>query len=279
MKKIMKRLISWLIYTLAISSVCAQDIQSTLQLAKNSLKNHEFVEAEKLFKRVLFFDSTSSYDQDVLEGLAYASFVQTKYKQASAYFLSLSQLTGSQTHYYWHIITQLKLEQWMFAKRSALNIVDSTEDAKVSKKIFLGLTEFALRNFDVSKKYFVEAEEILNKQFETESIFQNAKKINKRSKAKAIILSGVMPGLGQAYTGHIKEGINSFMLISTIGAVYASVLINIGLVDAIITILPWFHRYYVGGMNAAGGMVNEFIEEKLLLEYNNLVLLYGPEIQ
>lgn len=260
---------------MAINSVCGQDLAETLALASSNLKSGQLSEAEIMYRRVAYFDTTNIYEEQTIEGLAHISYMQGRFDEASGYFLSLSRISANRLHYYYHVLSLMKGERWMLAKAALLSSTDSSPNVLISKEIMLGLIEFGLRDFERSEQHFGEAKKLLATDIDDEKIFINVKKVNRKNRTKAIILSGLLPGLGQAYSGHYKEGVNSFFLISAIGLVYYYTLTNVGILDAIISVLPWVHRYYVGGMNTAAELVDDFKDDKLLVHYNDLVILYG----
>ena len=110
-------------------------------------------------------------------------------------------------------------------------------------------------------------------------VFRSVDKVNKKTKMKAILLSAVFPGTGQAYSRHYKEGINSLITISAFGAAYVFTITNYGLVVGLISVSPWFQRYYVGGMNSAADLLEEYKAEQFDQLYNRLVSEYAGMIQ
>lgn len=275
----MKRLITWWICILVISATNAQNLGATLQLAAANLDRGELNEAEFLYSRVSFFDKSGIYKAKTLEGLAHLAYMKEDYSRASNYFLSLNRLSQNATDYYYHILALIKAEQWMSAKAGLFTMEDSTHEMTISKKILMGLVDFNIGEVEMAKLHFDDAEKLLKVALDTEGIFRKMKRVHKKNKIKAIILSGVLPGLGQAYSGHIKEGVNSLFVVGAIGVVYLYTLTNIGAIDGLISIMPWFHRYYVGGMNTAAEMVDRYKREELMILHNELVRSYGQYIQ
>jgi hypothetical protein len=67
-------------------------------------------------------------------------------------------------------------------------------------------------------------------------------------------MSIFLPGLGQFYAGDIKNGLNSLLLTGGFFTIGFIVAINYSLVDAMVAVVPWIQRYYVGGYNRAAGI-------------------------
>lgn len=271
-------IICWIFITIS-TKISAQDIQLTLEMARQSLTEKRYEDAADLFRRVIFFDKASNYDTLSIEGLAVSSFYLQEYDQAAKFFLILHRNSGKSDHYFYYVLSLLSQEKILDAKRAALSIMDSTVRLSTSKSIILGLVEFRLTNFDAARKHLEEVNRLTKADNEQlNRIFERAARIDKKNKITAVLMSGVVPGLGQAYSGHYREGANSLALMSIFSVVYVYSIINFGTVDAIISVLPWFHRYYVGGMNAAAGLVTDYKEDHWAELHNELVTIYGAHI-
>lgn len=274
----MRKQTNWLIFILAISVAQSQDLINTLNLASYHLERNELTESESLYRRVAFFDSLRAYQEETLEGLAYIHYLKSDFEQSAGYFLSLYRVTENPGYFYNYVLAILKERNWLIAKSALLGFRPMSSEGKVSKEIFLGLIEFNLKNFERSKGHFSKAESLLDVSLDDEAIFKETQRINRKNKIKAIIMSGFLPGLGQVYSKHYKEGLNSFLLVGTIGVVYYYTMINIGILDSLISVLPWLNRYYVGGMNLAADLVDNHKEDQFNVEYNKLVKLFGQYI-
>ncbi len=57
-----------------------------------------------------------------------------------------------------------------------------------------------------------------------------------------------MPGLGQFYNGDYKNAANSFILSGALITLLFAVAVNYTFVDAMASVIPYFQRYYFGGM-------------------------------
>ena len=276
----MKRQISWLICISITSAVVSgQDLSTSLSMAETNLGEGRYQDAEMLYRRVLFFDSSYRYQAETIRGLATISFRNQKFDESSKYYLTLSRITNEPSYYYAHILSLLKDENWVLAKRSALNMQDTSLHVSVSKDIFLALASFGLGDFETSSSFLDKAEEKLGVEVDQKDIFDQVGRVDKKSRTKAIVMSAIVPGSGQLYSKHYGEAANSFLLISAVGLVYYYSLTQIGFLDALISVSPWLNKYYVGGMNRAAELVDIYKSEEFLLLYNNVVDLYGKHIR
>ena len=83
---------------------------------------------------------------------------------------------------------------------------------------------------------------------ETEmALIKNEKKNPKRARTLSVIL----PGLGQAVNGQVKDGANSFLLIGGLTYFMLDLATVLSLPNSILSFGPWIFRYYVGGINNA----------------------------
>ena len=105
----MSRHISWLIFILITNAASmGQDLSSTLSMAEVNLNEGRYADAEMLYRRVLFFDSSYRYQTETIKGLATISFRTGQFDASSKYYLTLSRITGQPAYYYAHILSLLK---------------------------------------------------------------------------------------------------------------------------------------------------------------------------
>jgi tetratricopeptide (TPR) repeat protein len=267
-------LIFWIAIIPTISQ--SQSVEQTLSIAEKMLLEGAYEEALSLYKRVDFFDKDNRFESQILEGLSYSYYLTDQFEMASRYFELSFKMSQNTDQYYLYFTALIKANQPLYAKRAAILLVDSTRDLKVSKQIMLGLSETLLGNAEKAIIHFSEVDHLLGQdKFQKSGIAKQIKKVDAKTRTKAIILSGIVPGMGQFYTGHYKEGFNSFLLIGVFTGVYLYTLSNVGLVDAIVSIFPWFHRYYVGGMETAAGLVDLYKVETYRMIYNQEVEMYA----
>jgi tetratricopeptide (TPR) repeat protein len=275
-----KGLIIYWILILNSFNALSQNLEETLIFAEKLLVEGRFEQAAKSFKRVLFFDDEHLYDHRSIHGLALSTYEIQDYTTSSKYFQNAFRNTRNVEDFYYHVFSLLALEKYQLAKRSMLTLNDTTQSLKISKNVLLGVINFYLDNFEIAEKHFQEVNAIVD----DDGIFlQNILKSNAKAQRKkpitALLLSAFLPGAGQFYSKHHKEGVNSLLLMSAVFYIYYYSITTYGVFDAVLTILPWFQRYYVGGLNMSANLVKDYKDERKTVLYNDLVNYYYPLLE
>jgi TM2 domain-containing membrane protein YozV len=78
----------------------------------------------------------------------------------------------------------------------------------------------------------------------------------------AKLFSIFIPGAGQFYAGDIKNGFNSLLLTGGFLALGIYSLLFFTPFDAIVTVAPWFQRYFMGGYKRAALIAADRLNEK-----------------
>jgi hypothetical protein len=117
---------------------------------------------------------------------------------------------------------------------------------------YLGLCHFHREDYGQAELSFMAA---ANTDFQARRIalaFADADRLHEPIPRKATNLSYVFPGLGQFYAGDVKNGLNSMGLAAGLVALGIQVGLRYTFVDALLLVVPWFQRYYLGGAERAG---------------------------
>lgn len=114
--------------------------------------------------------------------------------------------------------------------------------------LYEAVCQYELENYKAAEEAFLQCTT------DTQSIqrfFANPKSFYRPNSSLAMIMSAVIPGLGQLYANEYQESLNS-LLINAIFITYTiRISRNLSIFDAFISVLPWFQRYYAGGYNKA----------------------------
>jgi hypothetical protein len=146
------------------------------------------------------------------------------------------------------LVSEAKYKQALI---DLFNISDSVyQKHYVEVDLLFGICYFGLEDYDKSRDYFKHAvSNNMKAQARIDSIFNRKKSFYRPKPVFPYILSIILPGLGQMYLGEISKGLNSFFLTESLFLVGLIVAYNYSVVDAIFSILPWYQRYYLGGLN------------------------------
>lgn len=245
----------------------AQNFEETIDFAGNQLKSGNLTTALKTYQRALFF-SEGRDNLYLFRQIAEISYFKNDYETAQKYFgLAYNQSDNDslKTELLFNKASCNMLNKnYQFAIIDLLSVEDSSKIVQKRLNFYLGTCYFGLENFFNAQKYFESCVEIKDKK-ELSDLFSD-KKLLSPSPKKARIMSMILPGLGQTYSGDIKSGINSLLLTSGLIALGINITLRYHPIDAIITILPWYQRYYTGGY----GKAEEIARKKRNLKRNEV---------
>lgn len=263
----------YLIFIFKVGFGSAQSLDQTVSFADNLYENQAFESAVEAYKRVLFFDTSGLYNNVIFPKIADCSYITKKYEEAASYY-ELSYFTTENdtlrnNYLLKKVSCYLIMQQYDYAQIELFNLTDNiNDDQKRESNQLEAIMLFAKNDFEESEKKF---KSLSKDSTIVDNLFRKNEKVSKISPRKARIMSIILPGLGQIYVGDYKNGINSFLLTAglfTLGV--RSALVN-GPLDAIISTIPWFQRYYQGGFNKAEIIAKAKIQEKRYKIYNELL--------
>ena len=147
--------------------------------------------------------------------------------------------------------TLMRQELWTLALFELANLAPESSDFEATIALYSGLCHFHQDEFDAALPYFTQllAHDSLASYQATE-LLSNRRLLYRPNPQLARWLS-FFPGTGQFYAGDIKNGLNSLLLNAGLFALGFNIVQNYALMDAVISILPWLQRYYLGGTEAA----------------------------
>jgi tetratricopeptide (TPR) repeat protein len=243
----------------------SQTLRETLQKADSLFAKKEYGNSIKKYKRAIYF---SKGEYGIYKKTADAYYTQKKYEFACNYYDS-SLFENRDTNYEEIIFCKTDCYIFMNQYDSALNCLNRLNPEKsnnLKKKInfYKGIISFSTYDYDEAETFFIislsdtafQAKDDIKTLFMKKRLFKNPEHMS------AGIMSLIVPGTGQFYSGHVKSGINSLVLIGIISVIAIDMGMRFCFIDPFISILPWFIRYYRGGyLNA-----KDFASEKLNLK-------------
>lgn len=218
-------------------------------------ENERYKPAIKEYQRYLFM--TGKEDIEILLKLAHGLFVTKNYDLSLQYYDKIYYLSDNFT-----IKFQCRLKEithHLFEKeyKKALVVLFSIKTEYYSHypqiiDYLFAISYFGLEDYEESEIYFLNIA-ASDPQISTEikNIFFDKKKFYKPNPRTISTLSLFIPGLGQLLSSEYKEGLNSFILVEGIGVIAVFVALKYSLVDAILSVVPWYQRYLIGGSDKA----------------------------
>ena len=265
---------NWIIYLISLLyavTVTGQKQEESFQIALKNFHLEKYDLCIPYFKRVAFFESNN------IENLNYLA---ESYQKIKSYDNAL-------VHYslIYNLITNDSLknevcfemakcyiseDKYEYAEIEILNIKELNNYFKSRKNYYLFLIYLYKGEFELSKNYFLNISEFSDANInQIERSFSHLEKKIRRSNPKfASALSMVIPGSGQVYSGNFSSGINSLLLTTTALSIFTIISFRYSPIEAILSVFPYYQRYYIGGVLNA---IN-FVEEKNRIRYHKTVI-------
>lgn len=193
----------------------------------------------KELQRAILFDTLHTNTQNYIEAARLSSSEEN---------LRLAEMFINQAYLYAN--TQIERSQILIAKA----------DIYISlNKYFNALA--TLLQIDTTAQQSIKVEvnrrlDICNHNLEN----QNQK--SKPSPAMAGVASAIVPGLGQYMTKNVIDGVSSEVILGSLVMLGVYLAKNYGNWTAILCVLPWFHRYYLGGIKNASDCAKKHSRSK-----------------
>lgn len=259
--------------------VHAQNIDQTYIFAAEQYQNKNFATAINAYQRVVFFGGQTNRDNSLAYyQLANCYFELKNFEKAAGYydlaFFSLKNDSVKTEIAFKKISCLLLNHQFQYAQVELLGLDDSMSVYFQRKKNFyFGITYFGLNQFDSAETCFlrvIDEKDVVAKE-KIKNIFIRNKQVDKIHPKTAKVLSIIIPGLGQFYSGDIRNGINSFLITSIFLAIGINTAIVYSPIDAIASVIPWYQRYFMGGYQKAETIAIKKIARKRAVLYQEIL--------
>jgi TM2 domain-containing membrane protein YozV len=121
------------------------------------------------------------------------------------------------------------------------------------RQFYWAILQFRKADFESSRQSFILSLDTTNRtdSLEINRLFANHKALYRPIPERARIMSLIIPGSGQFYAGNFREGANSLILSASLFGVALVVSSRYGYWNGLLTVMPWFQRYYTGGYKNA----------------------------
>jgi len=262
-------------------SVTSQTLQENLIFADSMFRAKKFDVACKEYQRCLYFAPDSTYFQ--LYNKLADCFVETKEFERAIQHLNLAYnvaLCDSSKH---EIVLRkslcyTQLKQFQLSNKELLVLEDSllSKNFFHRKQFYLGVNFYGLCEFELAKNCFLKAvndSDTVEKQAII-SIFAKKRNFRSPNPTAAFYMSLAIPGLGQLYSGNVKDAIHSILLTWSLLALGVTITQTYTFWDAFFAVGPWFQRYYQGGCINAERLATERREEKRFKTFQRILTLF-----
>lgn len=254
------------IFSLSLQLANAQQLNFIKNFADEQFKNGNYDSALKEYQRLIFFDDGKEFTE-AYEQIAKLFFQKQEYNNAIKYFDFAFRATNNDSlkieYAFKKALCDLKSENFLGALNELYDLPESQSIYFQQKKnIYLGTCFLGLGDYEKSNKSFSENLD-QTKINEINSVFKKFEKDRKKfNPNKVELMSLLIPGLGQMYTGHYGSGTNSFVLLSAVTFYAVKSTMAYGYYQGIVILSSWFYRYYIGGYNNARHWAETNIEIK-----------------
>lgn len=248
-------------------SAFSQNLQDVYLYAKELQRVEQYDQAILTYQRMLFFDKEGLYRDEGYQNIGNCYLQVKDYANAAnyfdlAYFSSKNDSTKIELIFK-KSFSLMQTGNYNYAVIELLNLPYGLSKHNLQRQNFyLGVANYGMAKYEDSEGYFVESvDECYQKTIK--EIFIKVRKVDKINPKTSKLLSTLVPGLGQYYNGDFKNGTNSLLLLSVFGALAFNTALKYSFMDAVVTVLPWYQRYYMGGYNKAENIAKKRKEEKI----------------
>lgn len=258
------------------AGISAQNLEQTVLYARQLEQEGQYGLAARAWERVIFFDSAHTCPY-AWQALANANFHDKQYEKAEQYYdvaYSLAKTDSLRNEIIFRkTAIDLLLERYNYAEADLQALKDiSSSDFMKRKEFYQGILCYFQKKYPESEKHILACMDSSCKPqiLTIKKIYSEIGKETRHKHSMAEYLS-IFPGLGQVYTGDLKDGLNSFLLTSAFAGLFVYTAYEYTVLEAVIEVLPWFRRYYAGGIKNVSKKIKEKKTEKMDCLYQQLI--------
>lgn len=276
-----------LIFTIFISVFSlmgnAQTVEQTYATADSLMKQEQYQNAQVLLKRLTYFSDSSNFTKIYLKaGECYEAmqeyFLAAEHYEIAARYADTDQENIDIT---FKQVRMLILAEQGYEAFKALDEMYDLDSAEMNKYyLYKGVSYMMVDRQDSSIANFTHLAEALEiaETDEFKAIVKMHHKVGKPKPGKAKVLSYILPGAGQMYSGDVKNSLNSLIINGVFFTLLYNTAVTYTVVDAIIGVSGWTIKYYKGGAIAAEHIAIEKQnkkKDKVLQSYLKLFAAYS----
>lgn len=233
-------------------------IESVIRFGDSLFRHADYNQALLEYQRAFFF-SADTLKPRLCEKIAACYFAMEHYLMARNYYDSAifySSPDHALVDYEFQKLHCFMMEGKFGVALLELNALEICNDINKERRrnLYRGICCFGMGRYDEMQKHFLQSipqNDSLKIQ-QLQELYEQHKILMRPYPGLAMILSIVLPGAGQVYTGDLKAGLNSLFLLA--GLVYLGT--SVSFISPVLTI-PFIPRYYLGGILHAGVVARE----------------------
>ncbi len=273
-----------LIFSLLLMSAIsnAQTITETYLKAQQLYNDSNYKEAAVCYDRVAFFDTTGTLKDTALLCEANCYFKLHAYTEALQIYNNLYKpyKVNVRAAAFWGITyCQFELKQFNNAL-TTLSLCNLKLDSSSQKKylFYKSIAQLACAYYDDAQENLMRyiGDSVSKKADSIRGLIVKLQKqqVSKISRVK--YLSMILPGSGQIVLGNYWNGLNSLLLNAALIAVTVNTSMAYAVYDGLLTVAPWWMRYYRGGVRNAGLQAEHKKEAKINKLIQDIIVLITP---
>ncbi len=270
-------------FLLGISSLLlqlqAQGLDSTRAMARRALLREDYGAAEALWMRVEYFSPELTHGESSA-ALGEICFQQGRYEEAADAYDYAARLATSdslrQKYQFLAATSWLQVHDYAQARSRLVAMGPQTDPVSEQRRQFyLGSSAYGSGDFVLAEAHWGGCLASGAGQARLHALFEQHAKLGPRHPRGTIVLSALIPGLGQLAIGQPGKALNSLLLVGAIvgGGIYIGAVV--GIADACLLFLPPLTRYHIGGALRAGKDAKAKLQERRAAILEEILDLVG----
>jgi len=235
----------------------SQEVTPSVELANFNYQIQNYRAAVKEYLRVYYFDRENKYPElnlRIANCFSHLKDSENAIKYYQYYLRQSDDNIDKRTNIFYALIRELiSGGKYKLALAELFQLDNTIIEVDTDRyHYYLGMIQLLDADVESADQAFQELSyftkiEMNDYQDALHDIQKNARKKHRNAK----IWSAIVPGLGQAINGDVKDGINSLAINGSMVIIFFEVVKSLSTLDALISVAPWFGRFYTGGLKNA----------------------------
>ncbi len=257
----------------------AQEVIPSLEFTSVNYDNQNFRVALKEYLRLFYFDRDGAYpgiEAKIASCFSKLNDPENAIKYYQLFLGNSDEYSKEKEDVFYSLVQELIADQsYKIALSELFQCHPKIISANSDRYYFhLGMTYLFDHNVLDADHAFQKLSYIAEiEQDSYESILNKIQKTINRKHRRAKIWSAIIPGMGQAINDDVRDGLNSFTINGSLVIIFIQVAKSLTVADAALTVVPWFFRFYTGGIKNAGQASKTFQSKKLKEHSGTLIHL------